>query len=358
MSALPTTNDQEKRNSVSNQTILLVDDDPASIKVLARILSTAGQVRFATNGVDALRVARESAPDLILLDAQMPGMSGFEVCKALKADEALAHVPVIFVTSHSGAEFEVNGFEIGAADFIAKPVNAQLVLARVKAQLRIKVMADEMRQLSMVDSLTGIANRRHLVDALAREWRRARRRGDALAFLMVDVDHFKLFNDRYGHQQGDVCLRTVAQALTVATQRPADLVARYGGEEFALLLPQTARAGAGHVARQILATVEALGIAHEASPTVAHLTVSIGVGCYDSESAAWSVRSADSRFENDLGCAAVDVLGAADKALYAAKKAGRAQAWLLDVADADAPAMAREITATPAGDGLRLVGTS
>lgn len=328
-----------------NDNILLVDDDPGTVQLLGRILSDSGNLRFATSGEDALRLARESAPDLMLLDAEMPGMSGFQVLEALKAEPALADVPVIFVTSHSEAAFEVAGFEMGAADFIAKPVSAPLVLARVKTQLRVKRMGDELRRIATTDGLTDVANRRRFDESLEREWRRARRSGDPLALLMIDIDHFKLFNDRYGHPAGDACLRSVAQALVGASLRPADLVARYGGEEFVVLLPKTPRAGAEHLAHGVLDAVEALGIAHEASLTARLVTVSVGVACYDDDSECWVPPSADSRFSDDLRarCSPIDLVQAADKALYSAKNAGRAQARLLDIADVDTPHLARDI---------------
>jgi len=323
--------------------ILLVDDDPGSIQLLNRVLAGLGQLRFASNGKDALRLALESPPDLILLDAEMPGMSGFETCKALKAHPALVDIPVIFVTSHSEPAFEIAGFELGAADFITKPVNPPLVVARVKAQLRVKRMDDELRRIATIDVLTGIANRRRFDESLEREWRGARRSCEPLALLMIDVDHFKAFNDRYGHPAGDVCLSAVAQALRRAGTRPADLVARYGGEEFALLLPKTPRAGAEHVARQALAAIEALAIAHDASPTTDHITVSVGVACYDRESTCWLSHSAEQHSDVDVDLdalspyTAVELLLAADQALYAAKRHGRAQASHLNLSDINAP---------------------
>ena len=328
-----------------NDNILLVDDDPGSIQLMARILSTVGTLRFATNGEDALRLARESVPDLILLDSEMPGMNGFDTFEALKADPVLAQVPVIFVTSHSGTDFEVSGFERGAADFITKPVIAALVLARVKTQLRVKRMADDLRRIATIDVLTGLANRRRFEDSLEREWRRGRRTGDPIALLMIDVDHFKLFNDRYGHPAGDMCLRSVARALSSCSLRPADLVARHGGEEFAVLLPQTTRDGAEHVAHALLDAVDALRIRHEASSTAMHVTVSVGIACYDADSESWAAPSAASRLhdESGPGCSATDLVQAADKALYGAKHAGRAQARLLDIFDVDNPHLAREI---------------
>lgn len=194
-----------------NDNILLVDDDPRTIQILARILAQSGNLRFATNGQEALRLARESVPDLVLLDAEMPGLSGFQVCAAMKADPALSDVPVVFVTGHSDSTFEVAAFELGAVDFISKPVSAPLVLARVQTQLRVKRLTDELRRVATTDGLTGVANRRQFDDVLGREWLRARRAGDPMALLMIDVDHFKLYNDRYGHPAGDSCLRKVRQ---------------------------------------------------------------------------------------------------------------------------------------------------
>lgn len=330
--------------------ILLVDDDPATIQLLGRILASAGHLHFATSGEDALRFARATPPDLILLDAEMPGMSGFEVCEALKADPLLADVPVIFVSSHSEPEFQLSGFGFGAADYIVKPVNALLVLARVKTQLRLKNLADELRRIATFDALTGIANRRLFDESLQREWRRARRSGDPISLLMIDIDHFKAFNDLYGHPAGDACLRSVAQALTTAGTRPADLVARYGGEEFVLLLPLTQRAGAEHVAHMLLNAVRRLGIAHRGSTTAQQLMVSVGVGCYDEHSASWTPAASDSRFGDQLHetADAAGLLQAADAALYAAKRSGRAQAWLLDIADVERPQLARHLAPSQA----------
>ena len=329
--------------------ILLVDDDPGTIRVLAAILAGVGNLAFAVSGEDALRMARRSIPDLILLDAEMPGMSGFLVCEALKADSELAHVPVIFITSHREPGFEVSGFDLGAADFIAKPVNAALVLARVKAQLRVKHLADESHRLAMTDGLTGVANRRRFDESLEREWNSARRVGDALALLMIDVDHFKAFNDLYGHPAGDTCLLSLARAMTSACVRPADLVARYGGEEFTVLLPKTSQSGAEHVAHAVLEAVDALAIVHAGSATAAHVTVSIGIASCHADSACWMPVSVDLRLVDRASarCFAKDLVHAADKALYAAKNAGRARASAHAVDDLDTATPARDIARRP-----------
>jgi diguanylate cyclase (GGDEF)-like protein len=324
--------------------ILLVDDNPAMIQLMGRILSGMGQLRFATSGPAALRQARVAAPDLILLDAEMPGMTGYQVCEAMKADPALRDIPVIFVTAHGGDELELRGLDIGAVDFISKPISEPLLLARVRTQLRVKHLTDELRRIATIDALTEVFNRRSFDDSLAREWKRAVRAGAPLGLLMVDVDHFKLFNDRYGHPAGDACLRSVAQVLRGACMRPADVTARYGGEEFAVLLPHTPRAGAMHLARRVMEAVTALGVPHEDSPTADHVTVSVGVGCYDEASACWVAPTLEDG-EPTSGCAALDLVRCADRALYDAKHAGRAQAWWLDVAEVDVPDASRPLVA-------------
>ena len=333
--------------------ILLVDDDPGTIRALASILADIGNLSFAISGDDALRMARESAPDLILLDAEMPGMSGFLVCEALKADSELAHVPVIFVTSHREPTFEVSGFDLGAADFIPKPLNPPLVLARVKAQLRVKHLADELRHIAATDGLTCVANRRRFDEALEQEWGSARRAGDALALLMIDVDHFQAFNDLYGHPAGDACLRSLAQAMLCACLRPADLVARYGGEEFAVLLPKTSQVGAEYVALAILEAVDALAIAHEGSATAAHVTVSVGIASCGADSTSWLPVSVDRASPRYI---AKDLVRAADRALYAAKNAGRDRASTqgIDGADTPAPPRSAQVAHRPTGGAPRV----
>lgn len=306
--------------------ILLVDDNTALIQVMAKILEGVGQLQFATQGAAALTRMREAVPDLVLLDADMPGMSGHEVCAAMRADPLLADVPVIFVTGHGGAEDELRGLEAGAVDFIAKPVSAPLLLARVRTQLRIKRLTDELRELATTDALTGVRNRRSFDLALESEWKRGRRAAAPLALLMIDVDHFKRYNDHHGHPAGDGCLRAIAGALRGATLRPGDTVARIGGEEFAILLPQTPLAGAREVARRVLDAVGALGLPHGDSPTAPHVTVSIGLGLIEPpEAAAGTAAQAPS--PGQPGPMQAALLERTDRALYLAKQAGRARAW-------------------------------
>jgi diguanylate cyclase (GGDEF)-like protein len=185
-------------------------------------------------------------------------------------------------------------------------------MARVQTQLKVRQLTHELREMATHDGLTGVANRRAFDQGYAQAWRLARRTGQSMALLMVDVDHFKRYNDHYGHQAGDVCLQRVAAQLTRFCQRPGDIVARYGGEEFVLMLPDTDRAGAMHVAQSLLASMQELGLAHAASDVASFVTVSIGVA---------STEALDSPLPERL-------LQAADRALYVAKNSGRARASL------------------------------
>jgi diguanylate cyclase (GGDEF)-like protein len=329
--------------------ILVVDDDPGTIHVIARILQGVSQLVFATSGEKALQLVHDSAPDLILLDAELPGMSGFKVFDALQAAPDVQGVPVIFITSHAEAGFEVSALNMGAADFIAKPFTAARLLARVKTHLRTKHTTDELRRAVSTDTLTGVGSRRFFDESLECEWLRGLRGCDPIALLLIDVDHFNLYSQRYGHAKGENCLRRVAAAIKGIVRRPADVIARCGGEQFGVLLPQTPRRGAEYIAQRILDAIDALGICHEDSPTAHHVTASIGMSCYDEESEWWEGPPANSRLRDDsMKCrAASTLLLAADKALHSAKLAGHARARLLDIAALDAPSLTRDIAPPP-----------
>ncbi|UXH77997.1 diguanylate cyclase domain-containing protein [Roseateles amylovorans] len=290
--------------------LLIVDDNVQLIPVMARMLAPLGQVRFATSGEDALAQMRQHAPDLVLLDAEMPGMSGYDLCQVMRCDPALDLVPVIFVTGHDDLGAELRGLSCGAVDFISKPVSEPLLIARVRTQLRLKRLTDELRRSATTDALTGLDNRGSFDQRLDAEWARAVRTGSALTLVLMDVDHFKRFNDHYGHPAGDSCLREVAAAIRDQARRPADLAARIGGEEFAVLMPDTDEAGALQAAERIRAAVAARSIPHEASLTADHVTVSLGVvSCTpDRQGSRMTVES---------------LMAAADRALYDAKAAGR-----------------------------------
>lgn len=257
--------------------LLVVDDQPINIQVLYQTFSADYDVCMATNGKQALKVCAEQNPDLILLDIEMPGMNGFEVCQLLKADPVTKNVPVIFVTAHVDEASETQGLDVGAVDFISKPINPNIVRARVKTHVTLKAQADLLRDWVYIDGLTNVHNRRYFDERLNSEWSRAQRNNTELSLLLLDVDFFKRYNDYYGHQAGDECLRKVAGAIKSAMKRPADLVARYGGEEFVCLLPDTNQEGAIYLAEEIKQAIIALNITHVASTIIPRVTVSAGV---------------------------------------------------------------------------------
>ena len=290
--------------------LLLVDDQPINIQALYQVFAADHQVLMATSGQQALALCASKLPDLVLLDVQMPGMDGHEVCRQLKANATTRDIPVIFVTAQNDELAETLGLEVGAVDFISKPINPKIVRARVKTHLTLKAQADLLRQWVYTDGLTGVHNRRCFDERLATEWSRARRSRWPLSVLMLDVDYFKRYNDRYGHQAGDEVLRRVAQCLKQAVKRPGDLLARYGGEEFVAMLPDTNLNGALALARLLGEQVAALRITHADSPLGQVLTASLGV-C---STATAAQGSADS------------LLRGADEQLYLAKTRGRHQA--------------------------------
>jgi diguanylate cyclase (GGDEF)-like protein len=290
-----------------NGRILIVDDAMENIQILHHALRDEHDVLFALGGEKALQIAHNQMPDLILLDAVMPGMDGYEVCSALRASAAVRDIPVIFVTALTHPEDETRALEAGAVDFITKPFNVAVVRARVRTQLTIKRQADAMRELTLTDALTGVANRRSFNETMENEWRRCTRSSTPMAVIMIDIDHFKHYNDAYGHQAGDVCLQQVSAAMKRCAGRPPDMLARYGGEEFIILLPQVGLDGAEVVAQRILEEVRLLKIPHKASSVGPEVTVSLGV------SSALPTEASDSS----------TLIRAADALLYRAKETGR-----------------------------------
>jgi diguanylate cyclase (GGDEF)-like protein len=264
-------------------------------------------VIIGSDGHEALSLAASHMPDLILLDVMMPGLDGYQVCTRLKQDSTTAAIPVIFVSAMDEEEDETRGLELGAIDYITKPLKAPIVRARVRNHLELKRYRDLLENLSIKDALTGIANRRRLDEVMNLEWRRALRSPAPLSFILMDIDCFKAYNDNYGHTAGDECLRQVARALASATRRFTDLVARYGGEEFACVLPTTDAAGAAILGNRLRAVVEALNIPHAYSPVTDRVTISVGVA---------TVVPTPATSQSQL-------TETADRRLYEAKRTGR-----------------------------------
>ena len=324
--------------------ILIVDDSADSRVLVKRLLEKNGfseviTAETAFAAFDLLGMDRPACAstriDLILMDVIMPDMDGIEACRLIKANRCLKDIPIIVITASDITETLERAFTAGAMDFITKPVKPLELKARVLSALKIKYEIDqrkareaelvkvleelenanrELSRLSSLDGLTGIANRRHFEQIYDMEWRRAARTGSELSVLFLDLDFFKYYNDTYGHQEGDDCLKQVAAAAGAILKRPGDLLARYGGEEFVVILPETSIAGAAEVAEAIRQAIERCNIPHSASPVAAHVTVSVGV-------AGGRVTPEDKPS---------DFIARADKALYEAKHSGRNRVKVAD----------------------------
>ncbi len=298
---------QDSLHALRKPTILVVDDEPANIHVLSEILKKEYRVLFSMSGEDGVRVAEMHKPDLILLDVHMPHIDGFTTCMRLKENPSLRDVPVLFVTTQGALDDEVKGFEVGAVDYITKPIHAATVIKRIQSHLKIKDHWDALQHMIVVDGLTEIANRRGFDIAFDREWRRAVRKNNPFSLIMADIDHFKAYNDHYGHTAGDHCLRAVAKIFDEQMKHTGSLVARYGGEEIVCLLPDTDSAGALQVTKRLQAALEAAAIPHAVSPIASCITLSFGI--------ATAIASA--------GVEPNELLSLADRLMYQAKTTGK-----------------------------------
>jgi two-component system, cell cycle response regulator len=283
--------------------VLIIDDDPSALEVAkARLSKEDLDIVCAEGGVSGLKAARAEEPDLILLDLDMPDLSGFDVCRSLKADGELCMIPVLFLSSSTTAEDKIAGLDLGAVDYVTKPFDAFELRARVRAALRTKHLQDMLFEHAHIDPLTGLPNRRALMERLTQEWARIERHGGRLSFIMADIDIFKKVNDSYGHNVGDKLLQEVAGAIT-GQCRENDLPARYGGDEFAIIVPDEAASVAVHLAERCRREIAkaCVVVRSEMIGTLA----SFGV--------------ADATGVSSMG----DLMRRADKALYQAKAAGR-----------------------------------
>jgi diguanylate cyclase (GGDEF)-like protein len=293
--------------------ILIADDQPTNIRVLYELFRDQCDVFMATSGAQTIQICRVESPDLILLDVVMDDIDGHEVCRRLKADPLTNAIPIMFVTSQNHEADEVIALGLGAVDFITKPINPVIVRARVRTHLTLKLQGDLLRASALLDGLTGVANRRKFDEDVQTDWRQCLRETAPLSLVLIDIDYFKLYNDRYGHQAGDNCLKLVAKALAETLRRPYDKLARYGGEEFGCLLPKTELAGASAIAERMQARVSELRVEHLGSDVDQVVTISLGVA---------SMVPTPSITPELL-------LKAADQQLYEAKRTGRARVCAL-----------------------------
>jgi two-component system chemotaxis family response regulator WspR len=311
--------------------VLLVDDQPIVGEAIRRMLADDPEIdfHFCADPAQAVGLAGAIQPTTILQDLVMPGIDGFAMVERFREHERTRAIPIIVLSSKEDPRDKSRAFAGGASDYLVKLPDKIELIARIRAHSKSflaqlerdqayreleelgRQLAEKnaiLEKLSSLDGLTGIANRRRFDEALDTEWRRARRERTELSLILIDVDFFKRYNDRYGHLGGDDCLRQVATALAEELHRPGDLVARYGGEEFVGLLPRTDAPGAATVAEALRARVETLAIEHALSEVVGSVvTISLG--------------SATMRPAGDTTAEAL--IAAADQALYAAKTAGR-----------------------------------
>lgn len=303
-------NRREKQNK---QRILIVDDEVTNLKILANTLNKDYIVQVANQGERALKLCNsDTPPDLVLLDIQMPNMDGYELCKLLKENPKTSRIPIIFVTALSTPQSEEKGLNLGAVDYITKPYQMAVVQARIRAHINLKIKTDLLEQLSYIDGLTHIANRRHFDITLENELSRLQRSGQSIGLVMIDIDFFKAYNDNYGHGKGDECLQQVAKALSSVITRPSDLLARYGGEEFVVILAETDVGGVSFVAQKLRDVINGLEIPHEHSAVANHITISLG--CVAEQ--VTRLTRAD------------HLLKRVDDALYEAKRRGRDQVFI------------------------------
>jgi diguanylate cyclase (GGDEF)-like protein len=286
--------------------ILAIDDDSFALDTLADILGGMASIETAVGGRLGIEAALESLPDLIVCDVTMPDIDGIEVCRRLRLDSRTSDIPIVCVSGDMGEAEEVRAFTAGAVDCVKKPLSPALVRARIKVQLDCVAKTERALEMARRDGLTGMFNRRYFDERLEREWDRHRRSDLWVSVALVDLDHFKAFNDHYGHVKGDECLMRAADALRGCARRADEVAARYGGEEFVFLLPSTPPARAAQFGRLVCDEVRSLGIEHMASDKGV-VTASVGVA---------SLRPGPT-------LKPVDLLILADKALYEAKDAGR-----------------------------------
>ncbi len=313
--------------------ILLVDDQQIIAEGIRRMLTDEQdlELHYCPDPAMAIQMAMEIDASLILQDLVMPDIDGMTLVRFYRANNSTSNIPVIVLSSKEDPAIKSEAFASGATDYLVKLPDQVELIARIRAHTRQYLLQRErdaalaeLRELKLIleernaeldllssqDGLTGIPNRRTFDNTLADEWGRAQRNRRQISLIMIDVDHFKLFNDTYGHQKGDECLQAVASSIDAAVSRNGDLVARYGGEEFAVILPETDLKGAKTVAEAIRSAIAGLNIEHSSSQTTDHVTVSLGCAS----------------ITPNHGVDHESLIKHADSALYQAKKKGRNRA--------------------------------
>ena len=243
--------------------ILIVDDVARNLQVLGTILGRENyKIAAANNGEQAISIANNTLPDLILLDIMMPGINGYDVCARLKKDPKTSDIPIIFLTAKIELDDTVKGFEAGAVDYITKPFNSTELLARTKTHLELKISRDllkikneQLKKLAITDSMTGLYNHRYIIDSLSERIIEAKRYKQSLSVAMIDIDHFKKVNDNYGHIFGDYVLVKISMIIE-ETIRKTDIAGRYGGEEYLIIFTNTDKKNAFNMLERLRKSIE------------------------------------------------------------------------------------------------------
>ena len=302
--------------------ILLAEDSKTNQILIRAYIEEAGhEIVIVNDGQQAVEQFNNQRPDLVLMDIIMPIKDGIEAAKEIReiGEREGDWVPIIFLSGMTESKDIVRAIDAGGDDYLTKPVEAVVLNAKLRAMQRIAEMRQQLQQanrelrlIAVKDGLTGISNRRHFDETLMKEIKRAIRSETSVSLVMCDIDFFKPYNDNYGHQAGDDCLKYVARTLATSTKRPGDLVARYGGEEFAIILPETGTDGAMAIAESIRSTIEELNLSHDYSAVADHITISCGVAAISPK-----------RDGEDISDLAKQLIKSADNGLYRAKEIGR-----------------------------------
>jgi len=330
-------NEEVKPINAFRITVLLVDDQPMIAEAVRRALEEEKDIEFhyCADPTKAIKIANRIKPTIILQDLVMPEVNGLMMVKFFRVNKETSQVPIIVLSTKEDPKIKSEAFALGVNDYLVKLPDRVELIARLRyhsaayiyhkqrdeafaalqeSQRQLHEANQALEKLSSLDGLTGIANRRQFDKVLTNEWNRAMRNHNPISLLMLDIDYFKFYNDTYGHQKGDLCLKTVAQILKKNEKRPADLVARYGGEEFAVILPETDGRGAQEIAITILEMIRATAIPHKSSKVNPCMTASLG------GATMLAVRGN----QPDI------LVQQADRALYQAKEQGRNQVVILD----------------------------
>jgi len=333
-------NDDIKSINNFRITVLLVDDQPMIAEAVRRALEDEKDIEFhyCSDPTKAIKIANKIKPTIILQDLVMPEVNGLMMVKFFRVNRETSQVPIIVLSTKEDPKIKSNAFGLGVNDYLIKLPDKVELIARLRyhstayiyhkqrdeafaalqeSQRQLHEANTALEKLSFLDGLTGIANRRQFDAVLSKEWNRAIRNRTPISLLMLDIDYFKLYNDTYGHQKGDSCLKTVAQILSDNEKRPADLAARYGGEEFAVILPETDIQGAKEIATNILQTIRNATLPHKTSQISKYLTASLGVATMTAQ----------------RGDQPEVLISHADRALYQAKGQGRNQVVVMPRVD-------------------------